>query len=237
MRKFFCFDGIDDVLTLTGTEARHIKTVLRLKIGDAVVICDGAGKDYNAVIREFTDDGVVLEIGAVIQGNREPKLMTNLYLAYTKAERLDFAVQKAVELGAAHIRLFSSERCVAEHSDKRVERLERIALEAAKQSGRSVLTDIKYVGGISNALLYDRNPGVLKLFCYELETAPIRGEFVDLGGEVSIMCGPEGGFSEKEAVFASKTGWRSVSLGKRVLRAETAPIAALSVVLYAAGDI
>ncbi|GHV09850.1 ribosomal RNA small subunit methyltransferase E [Clostridia bacterium] len=237
MRRFFTGEEITKSFVLQGFEAHHIKNVLRLKPGDSLTLCDGKGYDYNAVIQGFAGDGVLLDCEKPVLNDSEPRIHTSLYLAYTKSERLDYAVQKSVELGVRQIFLFSSERCVALHSDKRLERLRRIGYEAAKQSGRAVLPQVCYLGNIAAALMAERDPAARKLFCYELETRSIRTSLVNLPAKVDIMCGPEGGFTAKEAIFATKTGWTSVSLGKRILRAETAPITALSLVMYEAREI
>lgn len=236
-RRFF-WDGTrrHDQVILTGPEAHHMQTVLRLKPGDNVVLCDGQGTSYHAKLVSLEDKEASLSLGDVLPEQVEPRLQTSLYLAYTKGERLDFAIQKAVEVGVTNIYLFESQRCITKYSPNKLERLSRIALEACKQSGRSRLVSIQDVGTFTDVLLHDKgNP--IKLFCYENAMLPLRTALAGTWAQVCLLIGPEGGFTQAEAIFASKTGWQAVSLGKRILRAETAPIVALSIVLYESQDI
>ena len=235
MRRFF-WDGASDggFAVLTGSEARHLREVLRISVGHEVILCDGAGRDFSAVTEQIGRDCVRFRLSGEITENSEPKLNVTLFLAHTKGDRLDFAVQKAVEIGASAVKLFRGERCIALTGDGKLARLNRIAFEASKQCGRSRLVRVEDAGTMSDAL---RSGDALKLFCCEWETAPIRGKLSPLPADVSVMCGPEGGFTQEEADAAREAGWVSVSLGKRILRAETAPIAALTVLLYENHDI
>ncbi len=237
MRRFF-WNGshADGMVTIDGTEAHHMSSVLRLEVGDKVILCDGIGHDFEATVEQVAAKFVLLQLGASVPVTHEPKLDCSLFLAYTKGERLDFAVQKSVEIGANRIYLFESSRCITQFRQSKVDRVARIALEACKQSGRSRVVTVTHVGDFGAALMHTRKVG-LKVFCFEEETTSVRQGLFPLPTSVNIMCGPEGGFTKEEAVFAQKTGWRSVSLGPRILRAETAPLVALTVLLYQAQDI
>ena len=237
MHRFFR-DGAQNggIAELTGGEARHMRSVLRLKAGDSVILCDGKGNDYTAELTGYQGESAILSVGPRIGETNEPDTEIAAYLAYTKSDRLEYAVQKTVELGVSVICMFESERCVAHYSENKLARLSRIAFEACKQSGRSRLVTVSHAGGMAEALLHDRR-SALKLFCFERSRRPIRECLGRLPKAVCVMCGPEGGFTDAEALFASKTGWSDVSLGKRILRSETAPVAALSIVLYEARDI
>lgn len=235
MRRFFWNgENQEGTVILTDTEAKHMSKVLRIETGQTVILCDGNGNDFEADVEHIDRNAVKLKLGKKILENNEPKIDVTLYLAHTKGEHLDFAVQKSVELGVNKIKLFQCERCVATTSENKQERLNRIAYEASKQSGRSKLVEIMDAGDFSNVLL---SADGLKLFCYELESKPLRPEIVRMPEKVSVICGPEGGFTQNEAIFAEKTGWKSVSLGKRILRAETAPLAVLSILMYQAFEI
>ncbi|MCL2083956.1 MAG: 16S rRNA (uracil(1498)-N(3))-methyltransferase [Oscillospiraceae bacterium] len=237
MRRFF-WDGSqkDGLVELTGSEARHIHSVLRLKPGDGVILCDGGGNDYSAELIRCDAGAAVLTLLGRLDKTNEPACEVCVYLAYTKGDRLEYAVQKTVELGASAIYMFESERCVTHYSENKLARLSRIAFEACKQSGRGKLVGVFHAGDMAAALLHDRRRS-LKLFCFERSRNSIRERLASPPGPVCVMCGPEGGFTDAEAIFASKTGWLPVSLGKRVLRSETAPVTALSIVLYEARDI
>lgn len=235
MRRFFWNgESSDGFVTLVDAEAKHMSKVLRIEVGQTVILCDGYCSDYNATVEQVAQNTVKLKLGDKILENNEPKLDVTLYLAHTKGDHLDYAVQKSVELGAGEIKLFSSERCIAQSSANKTERLNRIAYEASKQSGRSKLVSVTDSGGLSDVLLMAKG---LRLFCYELESKPLRPEIINMPQKISVICGPEGGFTNNEAIFAVKAGWKSVSLGKRILRAETAPIAALAILMYQAFDI
>jgi len=235
MRKFFWNgENQDGAVVLTGTEASHISKVLRIEAGQTVILCDGNYNDYLAAVEHIDRNSVKLKLGKKILEKNEPKLDTTLYLAYTKGDHLDFAVQKSVELGVNEIKLFISERCIAAGSANKLERLNRIAFEAAKQSGRSRLINVSDAGSFSDVLLSAEG---LKLFCYELASQSIRTLITNLPEKVSVICGPEGGFAESEAKSAAEAGWECVSLGKRILRAETAPLAALAIIMYQAFEI
>jgi 16S rRNA (uracil1498-N3)-methyltransferase len=235
VRRFF-WDGKnqDGTVILTGTEVLHISKVLRINVGQTIILCDGNCNDYLAVVEHIERNSVKLKLGKKILECNEPEIDVTLYLAYTKGDHLDFAVQKAVELGVGEIGLFDSERCVAAGNANKLERLNRIAYEAAKQSTRSRLVKVSEMGTLADVLLTANG---LKLFCYELANEKIRSAITDMPEKVSVVCGPEGGFTENEVASAIKAGWKSVSLGKRILRAETAPLVALTVLMYRALEI
>lgn len=237
MRKFI-WNGANKkgIVTLTGSEARHMREVLRMTVGQETVLCDGAGNDFNSVVEQVGTDFVKLKLRDKLSKNLDPKLNVILYLAHTKGERLDFAVQKAVELGARSIRLFKSERCVTDTGANKMARLNRIAFEAAKQCGGSRLTTVEDAGSYRDVLL-EESGALTKLFCYELESTPIREKLSNITESVDVICGPEGGFTPREAELAVEHGWASVSLGRRILRAETAPLVALTILLYESLDI
>ena len=230
MRRFFWNgESEDESVIIKGDEARHISKVLRIQEGEQIILCDGQCNDFIASVERIESNSVNLKLLERVLENNEPSLNATLYLAYTKGERLDYAVQKSVELGAGEICLFASKRCITSGNDRKLERLNRISVEASKQSNRSKLVKVTDGGSFSEVLLSAKG---LKLFCYENETVSIRTIMGKLSNNVSIMFGPEGGFEDEEAKQAIDTGWRSVSLGKRILRAETAPVAALSILMY-----
>jgi 16S rRNA (uracil1498-N3)-methyltransferase len=235
MRKFF-WNGERDgnTVVLSGSEALHLSKVLRLKIGQELILCDENCNNYSAITELVRNDIVKLRIVKSIPEDNEPKIDVTLYLAHTKGDNLDFAVQKSVEIGVKDIKLFTCARCVSTGSKNRLERLNRIALEAAKQSGRSKLVKVSDVGNLSSVLL---SADGLKLFCYELATEKISLSLNEMPSSVSVICGPEGGFDEREVSSATNAGWKAVSLGKRILRAETAPLVALTVLMNKAFEI
>ena len=240
MPRFFvkdqnCGEGNVEIL---GQDAFHIARTLRMAVGDEITVCDQKGMTYQVVLKEIRDERVVGEILTATEGDSESPVEIHLFCAWPKGDKAETVVQKAVELGAATVTFFSSERCIKHPKDdklpRQIARLQKIAEEAAKQSGRSRLPEICYplsfAEMISKAKATD-----LPLFCYEGEDACSLKEAI-LGKtpiSAAIVVGAEGGFSPAEAQEAKNAGLCSVHLGKRILRCETAPLVALSALLFA----
>ena len=231
MPKFFVSpnDVQENFLVLTGENAAHAK-VLRLQCGETVTVCDGVGQDLTCVVSDVSPGQISLVVQSREASRAEPPVACSVYMAYAKADKLEHVIQKATELGATEIVAFPSSRCVSRPDEKslakKLERWQKIAASAAEQSGRgripSVLTVNSYREAVERAARSE-----LPLFPYENErTVSLRA---------AIMTGPEGGFSEDEVRLAEEAGMKICSLGPRILRCETAPLCALSAVLYAAG--
>ena len=227
------------LLTLTGENAQHIR-VLRMKPGESVTVCDGAGTDYACTVREIRSDCVLLDVKDSAPSQTEPAVFCSVFMAFSKADKFEHVIQKATELGASEIVAFPSSRCVSRPDDKslgkKLERWQKIASSAAEQSGRGripkVLVMDSYEAALQKAASFD-----VALFPYENEKSlSIRSVLSSASfSSVSIMTGPEGGFSEKEVTQALSCGMKVCTLGPRILRCETAPLCALSAVLYASG--
>ena len=215
---------------------KHIQ-VLRLAPNENFTICDGAGRDYLCIL-----DGAAARILSHAPNLAEPKLQVSVFLAFSRGERMDLAIQKSVELGAASISLFPSRYCVAKYSakdlPKKCARWEKIILEAAKQSGRGRLpalhTHSSFQSAMEAAACFSS-----ALFFYEQETASLKARLADsdASSSLSFVIGSEGGFSVEEATLAASLGLLPTSLGPRILRCETAPLAALSAILFHAGEL
>lgn len=238
-RFFVSKDAVSDgKIEIRNGDAFHIARSLRMAVGDEITVSDGEGTEYLARLSRIRDESCECEIIETREGASELPVSVTLYMAYPKGDKLETVVQKAVELGAVRIVPFESQRCIkrpkAEKQDKQTARLERIAEEAAKQCGRSRLPSIG--APISfDGMLGELKGYSLSLFCYEEEEdISIKGELSALknGSSIAVIVGSEGGFSEKEAELAKKAGAKSVSLGKRILRCETAPLFALSAICY-----
>lgn len=242
MARFFTDHApVGEQICLTGDDAHHIAKVLRMKIGDALTVCDCAGNDYACSLSAVTKEGAVCDVLGITPSEGEPKTAVTLYMGLPKGDKMDFIVQKAVELGAVRIVPFTAERSVsrpdARTLAKKCERWQKIAREAAMQCGRGMVPEIgepltqeqaaKKAAACELALLLYEN---------EWDTG-IRAILAGKTPEsVALMIGPEGGFTLHEAETAKAAGLHSVSLGKRILRCETAPVAALAVVLYETGN-
>lgn len=237
MVRFFVtpqdLDG--DRITLTGENEQH-KKVLRLKEGESVLLCDGQGRE---ALCRITGDGLTVEERRLSQ--TEAGVFVTVYMAFPKADKLEHVIQKSTELGASEIVAFPSARCVSRPDDKslkkKLERWQKIAQSAAEQSGRGRIPKVMVLSSLREALERGARTDRALLF-YENEQAVTLK--MALSKEpyqtVSLLTGPEGGLEEAEVAQARETGWQVCTLGKRILRCETAPLCALSAVMYDAGE-
>lgn len=240
MPRFFISGQPENgLLILHGEDAHHAGRVLRLRPGEAVTLCDGAGTDYDCVIETVEKEAVACRVQCSHPAETEPRQRFTLCMALPKGDKMDFIVQKAVELGVHEIIPYVSKNCVSrpDKTEKKVDRWRRIALEAAKQCGRGCLPQVEAVVTVEQAVERAAQCETA-LFFYENERETGLHDALSggVGETVSLMIGPEGGFAPEEVEMAAQAGLRSVSLGTRILRCETAPIAALAAVLYAGGN-
>jgi 16S rRNA (uracil1498-N3)-methyltransferase len=225
---------------LTGENAKHAK-VLRLKAGEEVLICDGEGNECLCAVETVTDAEITLAVKQRRVSETEARVRVSVYMAFPKADKLEHVIQKATELGAYEIVAFPSGRCISKPDDKslakKVERWQKIAASAAEQSGRGripkVLTLPSYKAALERAAQADK-----ALLFYENERATTLRMALEAGPyeTVSLLTGPEGGLEEKEVQHALDAGLSVCTLGKRILRCETAPLCALTAVMYDAGE-
>ena len=226
-----------DNIQLVGENASHAK-VLRLKVGEQVLVCDGVGKECLCAV---VDSSWNLEVLERRESVSEPGVQVSVYMAFPKSDKLEHVIQKATELGVYEIVAFPSARCVSKPDEKslkkKLERWQKIAASAAEQSGRGRIPQVLTVGSYKEALARAAEADKAILF-YENERATTlkmalqSGEYIT----VSLLTGPEGGLEEKEVLQASEAGLEVCTLGKRILRCETAPLCALSAVMYATGE-
>ena len=236
MPRFFVrqeqIDG--DVVNIIGEDAHHLSRSLRMAAGEMITVCDMQGNEYDCVLEGFMEKHVTARITDRRHSENEPKCYVRLFQALPKGDKLDSIIQKAVECGVSEIVPFESERCIVkiknDSEDKKNQRRQRIAAEAAKQCGRSVSPEVKSSVGFSK-MLELASVSELCLFCYEGDgTLPLgtilRVEAEKNGGvlprDVSIVIGSEGGFSQNEAKKCRDAGMKMTGLGKRILRTETA---------------
>ena len=229
----------ENFLVLTGENAAHAR-VLRLKNGDAVTVCDGEGEEWHCVVSDVAPGQVSLVVQEHTAAKSEAAVFCSVYMAFAKADKFEHVIQKATELGAYEIAAFPSSRCVMKldtaSAEKKRERWQKIAASAAAQSGRGRIPQVLVMPSFEAAV--QRAAGCeLALFPYENEHAlSLRRAIGSAQAKtVSIMTGPEGGFSDEEVLFAQHAGLQVCTLGPRILRCETAPLCALSAVLFAAG--
>ena len=240
MPRFFVESVESDFIEITGDDARHIALSLRMKNGEHLVLCDGKGREADAVIREAFPESVVLDILERKDSAAEPKTEVILYQALPKFDKLEYIIQKSVELGVTKIVPVLSSRCISRPDEKtmkkKLERLRKIADEAAKQSGRGKLPEVGELLTFKNAVT-EMCKAKTPIFFFEHAQYPLH-EIMErrTDGNIAMMVGSEGGFSDEEAAFAAEHGAFIASLGPRILRCETAPVAALAAIMYAAGE-
>lgn len=238
MPRFFTDKPADDFITVTGSDAAHIGYSLRMKIGDPITFCH-AGTDYFCRIESMNGSEVVCRVESSEASRSEPTVSLTLYQAYPKQDKLDYIVQKTTELGVTRIVPFISARCVSRpdgrSAEKKLERLRRIAEEAAKQSGRGIIPEIAPLTDLNGALNDMKRCGV-KLFCYENGGERLSNIAVPKSGSVGVMIGSEGGFERAEADLAESAGAVKIWLGERILRCETCPVAVTAILMNLTGN-
>ena len=242
MARFFVepedFGG--ETLALTGENAQHAK-VLRLKEGEEVLVCDGQGREAVCRVTGVASGEIGLEALEYRDSATEAAVKVSIYMAFPKADKLEHVIQKATELGAYEIVAFPSGRCVSKPDDKslkkKVERWQKIAASAAEQSGRGRIPEVVVLTSFAAALERAAKADKALMF-YENEHATTLRMALETGSfrTVSLLTGPEGGLEEKEVAKAREAGLQVCTLGSRILRCETAPLCALSAVMYAAGE-
>jgi len=240
MPRFFV-DSISDekYATITGEDARHISRSLRMKTGESLTVTN-SGNDYSCIISSISDELITLDIKECSRCKSEPSIDLTLYQAVPKADKLEMIIQKSVELGANRIVPVLTRRCVSRPAEKdfarKLVRYQKISLEAAKQSGRGIIPEVLPVISYSAAL--DRMKADDRAFML-YEQGGSRFSEADFGSAVSVslLIGSEGGFDESEVRQADEAGIRRIWLGDRILRCETAPLTAISVVMYLTGNL
>lgn len=240
MPRFF-MEQVDTTaknIVITGRDAEHIK-VLRMRPGEALTVCDGKGTDLNCTLVSSDGKTAYADVTEVTPSKAEPTVKVTVYAGLAKGDRVDYVAQKCTELGAHEIVFFNCDRCVVrldpkKGADKKVERWQRIAEEAAKQSGRGIIPAVRYIDRYEE-MLAEAAAKELKLFMYEtgdrisMQQA-IRAALPCTGA--AVITGPEGGFTAEEAEAARRAGFAVCAMGPRILRCETAPLIPMTAILY-----
>ncbi len=224
----------DGLVRVGGSDANHVRNVLRIPVGGKITVCDGRNVVYPAEIISYEPDCFLARLGDGTEDTGELPVRIAVYQCYPKGEKADFVVQKSVELGCAEIVFVLSERCVArpdrQAMEKRKQRMQKISESAAAQSGRSVVPPVRGLLSFADACAEAATANCAFL-CYEGgETVPLRQVLEAAAGteRISFLVGPEGGISPAEAETAKRAGLALVGLGNRILRTETAPLFVLS---------
>ncbi|MBM4278214.1 MAG: 16S rRNA (uracil(1498)-N(3))-methyltransferase [Deltaproteobacteria bacterium] len=232
----------EDLLTIKGNEARHIRRVLRLRAGDEVIVFNGSGNEYKGRIFKEEPTSVVIKVGDPFSSKEESPVEITLAQSLLKGEKMDYLIQKATELGVREIIPFFSSRSVPllDRSKKleRHRRLERIAIEASKQCGRGFISKIERLCDYSEMLSLASRES-LRLILWEKEGSRLKEVLRESKDKKRIffIVGPEGGMSQEEVEESKGMGFVPVYMGERILRAETASLCLLSILQYEWGDI
>ncbi|MCM1172892.1 MAG: 16S rRNA (uracil(1498)-N(3))-methyltransferase [Clostridium sp.] len=241
MHRFYVenFSGTGNTIDITGSDVNHIKNVLRLKTGDEIIVGDGSGTDYTCKIEGMEQDRVTTVICDVTRNAAELETKIILFQGMPKSDKLELIIQKTVELGVSEIVPVITKRTVVKpqknKEEKKLERYNAIAASAAKQSGRGVIPRVMPFMSFQEALSYAKG---LDMCIIPYENAKgmeyARSVIRDIKGKKSlgIFIGPEGGLADEEVDAAVSMGAKSISLGGRILRTETAGLAALSIIMF-----
>ncbi len=244
MPKFFSpdCDLRDEYITLSGANAEHLR-VLRIRPGEEIIVSDGQGTEARCEVELADKSGCRLRVKERMPSRGEATVRTAIYAALPKGDKTEMIVQKCVELGADSICFFLSSRCVSRPDAKSIrgktERLQRIAEAAAMQSGRGILPAVRWILEYE-AMLAEASKAQFSAFLWEEEN---RLSFRSLMRRrqtfqtAALITGPEGGFSTEEAQQAKDAGIPPVTLGPRILRCETAPLCALTALMYETGNL
>ncbi len=224
---------------IEGSDVNHAKNVLRMKEADELLVSDGSGNDYICKVTSISDDDIMCEVVTKKASSAELESKIYLFQGLPKADKFEHIIQKSVELGVYEIIPVALSRSVVKYDDKKskskIERWQKIAESAAKQSQRGIIPNVCDVVSLDNALLMAKDIDV-KLIPYEnftdiKSTKEILNN-IKPGNSIAIIVGPEGGLSEEEVRKANEAGFQSISLGSRILRTETAPLMLLSVLSF-----
>ncbi len=239
MQKLFVENINDEKIILDGESARHIAKSLRMRVGDVICVTDGGGDDYGCQIEEITKDEVVLKVCYKQACESEPSCRVTIYQGVPKSSKMEDIIQKCVELGVCKIVPTLTKRCVSRPDDKAAgkknQRYQKIALEAAQQSGRGIVPKIENMKTLRQAIAEDESD--VKIVFYEGGGEKLA-DIVKLDTEsVSVFIGPEGGFEQEEVEQIEASGGVRATLGKRILRTQTAPVAALTAIMLLTGNL
>lgn len=233
MQKLFIDYTPEDEVILDGEQARHIAKSLRMKAGDMLTLTDGTGSDFGCIIERIDKDTVALKVCYKQASESEPSCRVTVYQGNPKGSKLEDVIQKGTELGAVKFVPVLTARSISRPDEKsakkKTERYRKIALEAAQQSGRGIVPEIGDMVSLKQAIADDKSE--IKIVFYEGGGKPINEIVKGNAKSVSIYIGPEGGFEKDEVELLTKNGAQQATLGKRILRTQTAPLAALSAIM------
>lgn len=239
MPRFFTNEPPQDgTMVIHGDDARHIGRSLRMRLGDEIVLCYNR-TDYACEILKISDEAVMTQV-LRSRPSSEPNINLTLYMAMPKSDKLETVIQKSVELGAVRIVPVLTSRCIARPDksqfSKKLDRLQRVALEAAKQSGRGIIPEVCDIINLEQCITQMKNNNQ-SFVLYENGGKSLADFEYLSGSDISILVGAEGGFDASEISKCKDAGIEPIWLGDRILRCETAPIVAISIIMHRSGNI
>lgn len=233
-----------DTIVINSEDVSHITRVLRMNVGDTLILCDGKCFDYDAEITEIKPKEIICRIIKAAKSDTEPDIQVTLFQGLPKASKMEYIIQKTTELGISRIVPCKLSRCVvklenAKAEMKKTERWQKIAESAAKQSGRGIVPEIAPVASIDDVIaqMKEYDIAFAPYECEEMQSLRDVLTSVDKPVTIGFIIGPEGGFDMSEIEKLRAAGIKTVTLGKRILRTETAGEAVLAMTMYEKGDI
>ncbi|SDA14376.1 16S rRNA (uracil1498-N3)-methyltransferase [Ruminococcus sp. YE71] len=238
MTRSFNGSVADGRVLVTGDDARHIALSLRMRVGESIIVCR-EGIDYLCELESITPDAVEGRVVSSQPCEAEADIRLHLFQAVPKGEKAEIIVQKSVELGVYDITFMLTERCISRPDGKsfgkKLNRYNRIALEAAKQSGRGIVPEVRGLITLEEAAV-EASKSDTVVWCYEKGGASFGSLGLKSGTDIALLIGSEGGFSDGEAEKLMEMGMKPIGMGKRILRCETAPLAAASIIMNLTGN-
>ncbi len=238
--NWFFADPLQELHLITGEDARHIARSLRMSVGESLTLCDSHQVEHFCRIERITEEGVLVSIVSEEECHHEPSVRVTLYASVTKGDKMEHVIQKAVELGVHRIVPVVTDRCISrpdiKTAEKKCQRYRKIAEQAAMQSQRGLVPSVEAFIDLKTASrqLPDFDRGIL---FYEGGGAPLRTVLESRPETIAVFTGPEGGYEESEVRLLRTAGAQIATLGKRILRAETAPLAALTAIMFHTGNL
>ena len=229
-----------DKILITGEDAVHITKSLRMSVGEVITLCDKNGSEKLCSIERINSEGVLVQVTTKEQCDHEPDIELTLFFALTKGDKPETVIQKCIELGVTEIVPVLTDRCVsrpdAKAAARKLARYQKIALQAAMQSRRGIIPQVRPMISLKEAAKdlagYDK-----AILFYEGGGQPLRSIIGADDKKLAVFIGPEGGFEEREVELLTESGAVTATLGKRILRAETAPIAAAAAIMFHTGNL
>ncbi len=235
MAWFFVNEIVSDTFEITGEDAKHISKSLRMTKGEQLTLCTIDGKRHECEISDFTLDSVIVKVLSSTECEQEPSVRISLFMALTKGDKMDDIIQKSVELGVFEIIPVLTARCISRPDEKqmhkKVLRWQKIADNAASQSRRGIIPKVHDMMTLKTAATLAKDFEKAIVF-YECGGEKIRDIITDSTSHIAMFVGPEGGFEETEISLLVQNNVTPATLGNRILRAQTAPIAAITAIMY-----